>query len=61
MNLKYYLLISLAINIVLAYIILKPDYKSSQFENILLERIKAEHKASEARILSDSIATRGSY
>lgn len=54
-NLKLYLLISLAINIVLAYIILKPVQQNTHLEKALINKIKEQHKADEARILSDSL------
>lgn len=54
-NLVSILVISLAINIVLLYIIFKPNPKESILEKALLERIKAEHKANEERILNDSL------
>ena len=55
MKLKYYLLISIIVNVVLLYIIFKPSKESSQLDSILLDRIKKELIIHKNKVIVDSI------
>lgn len=55
MKLKHYLQISIFINAVLLYIILKPEPENTYLEKALIDRIKKEHIINTNRIFVDSI------
>lgn len=55
MKIKHYLVISIAINILLSYIILKKEPNYTDYVLYLSNKVKAEHKAMEDKILNDSL------
>lgn len=54
-NLKVYLVISICINILLSYIVLKKEPNYTNTEQYLIDKIKADNAAKKKKLKSDSL------